>query len=87
MRNYSDEGRRPGSGRDEAAARAVLWPRTDFAAWSGVPWNFRSRDIDELIAKDTSSSKTQGKVIHQPLAVKREDASILAKMLGRQHVC
>ena len=37
------------------------------------PWNSRSRDIDELIPKDTS---TQGKVIHQPLAVKREDASI-----------
>ena len=31
---------------------------------------------DELIPKDTSSPKTQGKVIHRPLAVKREDASI-----------
>ena len=48
----------------------------DRAVGSGVPWNFRSRDIDELIPKDTSSSKTQGKVVHQPLAVKREDASI-----------
>jgi len=50
----------------------VLWPQTDFAAWSGLPVNFRSRDIDELIPKDTSSPKTQGKVIHQPLAVKYE---------------
>src|SRR5437899_12330058 len=45
------------SGRDEAERGVAPQTQTDFAAWSGALRNCCSKDIDELISKNTSSRK------------------------------
>src|SRR2546422_6026271 len=47
----------PDSGRDEAERGVAPQTQTDFAAWSGALRNCCSKDIDELISKNTSSRK------------------------------